>query len=286
MHSPGTDVSTIPHRPTRLELAVAQTLLAPWDLLTSPAYFGLEHVPRDRPVLFAGNHTLGGVLDIPIMAMGLYRATGIYVRFLGDHAHFNVPVWRDVLARLGTVDGTPEICRALMRAGESILVFPGGSREVFKRRGEAYRLIWKQRVGFARLAIEHGYPIVPFAAVGAEECFDILVDGDEMRGTPLRHVVELLSPRADVTPPLVRGVGLTMLPRPQRFYFKFAPPIETADLGGRASDAGLCFAVREEVRRAVEAGIGELQRIRARDAHRFLVPRLWARLLGRLNGAP
>jgi len=284
--SPGTHAQTLPHRPTRIELAVVQTLLAPWDLLTSPAYFGLENVPRDRPVLFVGNHTLLGVLDIPIMAMGLYRATGIYVRFLGDHAHFNVPLWRDMLARLGTVDGTPEICRALMRAGESILVFPGGSREVFKGRGEAYRLIWKRRMGFTRLAIEHGYAIVPFSAVGAEECFDILVDGEQMRRTPLRHVLGLLSPRADVTPPLVRGIGLTMLPRPQRFYFLFGRPIETAHLAGRHEDDVVCFGVREEVRRAVEAGIAALHRTRAADVHRFLLPRLAGRLTGTLGPPP
>jgi hypothetical protein len=32
-----------------------------------------------------------------------------------------------------------------------------------KRKGEHYKLIWKERVGFARLAIEHGIPIVPVA---------------------------------------------------------------------------------------------------------------------------
>ena len=37
-------------------------------------------------------------------------------------------------------------------------------------------LIWKKRLGFARLAIESGYPIVPFAAVGAEEMFHVLLD--------------------------------------------------------------------------------------------------------------
>jgi len=279
----GTDPHHLPRRPTRLELAVVQALLAPWDALTSPAYLGLDHVPRDHPALFVGNHTLLGVLDIPIMAMGLYRATGIYVRFLGDHAHFAVPGWRDLLVRFGTVEGTPEICRSLMRARENILVFPGGSREVFKHRGEAYRLLWKGRIGFARLAIEHGYPIVPFSAVGAEECFDILVDGELMRRTPLRHALDLLSPRADVTPPLVRGIGLTMLPRPQRFYFRFGKPIETTHLAGRHDDDATCFTLREDVRRAIETGIDELQRFRARDVRRFLVPRLVGRLAGMLG---
>jgi hypothetical protein len=40
------------------------------------------------------------------------------------------------------IDGTPENVRALVRAGDSIVVFPGGAREVFKRRGEKYTLLW------------------------------------------------------------------------------------------------------------------------------------------------
>jgi 1-acyl-sn-glycerol-3-phosphate acyltransferase len=55
-----------------------------------------------------------------------------------------------------------------MRRGELVTVFPGGGREVNKRKNEQYKLVWKNRLGFARLAIQHGYPIVPFASVGAE----------------------------------------------------------------------------------------------------------------------
>jgi hypothetical protein len=47
----------------------------------------------------------------------------------------------------------PVMLLELMRDGASILVFPGGAREAFERRGERYRLIWDGRTGFARLAI-------------------------------------------------------------------------------------------------------------------------------------
>jgi 1-acyl-sn-glycerol-3-phosphate acyltransferase len=63
-----------------------------------------------------------------------------------------------------------------MRDRQTILVFPGGSREVNKRRGQQYQLLWRERIGFARLAIKHGYPIVPFAAVGADDMFDVIID--------------------------------------------------------------------------------------------------------------
>ena len=51
-----------------------------------------------------------------------------------------------------------------------------------RRKGEAYRLVWKQRTGFARLAIEHGYDIIPFGSVGPDEAFDILFDANDVMG--------------------------------------------------------------------------------------------------------
>ena len=65
-----------------------------------------------------------------------------------------------------------------MKAGENILLFPGGAREVAKRKGEAYQLVWKKRLGFVRLAVEHSYRILPFASVGQEDAFSIILDAN------------------------------------------------------------------------------------------------------------
>jgi 1-acyl-sn-glycerol-3-phosphate acyltransferase len=132
-----------------------------------------------------GNHTIYGLFDAPLLFAKVYKETGLAVRSLGDKAHFQVPGWRDFLARLGTVNATRENTIALMRAGDPILVFPGGGREVMKRKGEAYRLIWKQRTGFVRLAVEYGYDIQPFASVGAEEVYDIVADANDFAASNL-----------------------------------------------------------------------------------------------------
>jgi 1-acyl-sn-glycerol-3-phosphate acyltransferase len=261
-------------RPGPLELAAMRLVLAPWKRLTAPRFYGLTHVPTDRPVLLAGNHTVMGLLDAPLMVLGLRERRGIVVRSLGDHLHFRIPGWRLLLERGGVVEGTPENCHALMRGGETILVFPGGGREVFKRKGEKYRLLWGERLGFVRLAIEHGYPIVPFGAVGAEECFDILLDAGDVLAVPLLgRLLTRLVPRIDELPPLVRGIGPTPLPRPERFYFAFGPAIETRRFAGRHRDAVLCAAVRDQVRRAVEMEIAFLLAERRRDPERTVVTR-------------
>jgi len=75
-------------------------------------------------------------------------------------------------------------------------------------------------------------------------------------------------------PPLARGLGPTLLPRPERLYFGFGEPIDTARFDGRADDDASARALRDEVRAAVKAGIDELQELREADPKRSLVARL------------
>jgi 1-acyl-sn-glycerol-3-phosphate acyltransferase len=271
-------VQTTPvgHAPTRSDLALMRVALAPWRWITAPRVSGLEHLPTGRPALLAGNHTTWAVLDSPLLLLALYEARGIFPRTVGDHLHFRVPGWRALVERFGVVDGTPENVRALMRAGEWIVIFPGGAREVFKRRDEKYTLIWGERTGFARLAIACGYPIVPVSLVGAEDVYDIVLDADDLLASPLGAVLRRLSPRADVLPPLVRGVGPTAVPRAERFYFHFGETVETRHLAGREGDPRACLAVREQVRQAIEDGITRLLLERERDPDRALLARMLA----------
>lgn len=272
---------SVGHRPTWVEVELMRAALAPWRWLTAPRVSGRENIPADRPALFAGNHGLFAVLDSPLLLLEISRTRGVLPRTVGDHLHFRLPVWRALVERFGVVDGTPENLRALMRAGESIVVFPGGAREVFKRRGEKYALLWGERAGFARLAIEFGYPIVPFAVVGADDLYDVILDADDLLASAIGPLLRRLAPRADVIPPVVRGLGPTMLPRSERLYFHFAEPVETWHLGAQERDHTSGFAVREQVRRAVESGMARLLLGRERDPDRSLL----ARILARRGGA-
>jgi len=262
---------SLPQAPDRRQMDRMTSILAPVRRVTQPKVLGIERVPH-RPVLFVGNHTRYGFLDLPLMMSELWTRRRIIVRGLGDHAHYAIPVWRDLLTMGGMVRGTRENVRALMRAGQSTLVFPGGADEVFKARGQEYRLLWKERLGFARLAIEFAYPIVPFAAVGAEEMYQVLVDsrtpGAAQVSALMRRLVGLQ------LPPMVRGVGPTLLPRPERLYFWFGDPVDTSSYGGAGNDDAAARTVRDEVRAAVEEGIRTLRFEREHDPHRGLLPRL------------
>jgi hypothetical protein len=264
--------------------------LAPLKRLLSPVAVGLEHVPRQGAVLLAGNHTIYGVLDIPMLALEVYEKTGRLVRGLGDHNHFALPVWRDFLTRLGAVRGTRENCGRLFETGEAVLVFPGGGREVFKHKGEKYTLVWKERVGFARLAIQYGVPIVPFASVGVEDMFEIVLDAEDVLSSPVGRLLQSLGVterpwfrHGEILPPVARGTGPGGLPRIERQYFLFDEPIPTHPLRGRHDDPATCFALRAQVKSAVERGIRQLRELRETDPERYPVQRLLRRIAAKLG---
>lgn len=261
----------VPEPPTDEEIARALRLAEPLRKLINPKVYGIENVPARRALL-VGNHTVMGMLDSPLMCAELWER-GVIVRSLGDHAHFKIPVWRDVLTAFGVVDGTRAITSELMDRGEVILVYPGGGREVAKRKGEKYQLIWKNRMGFARMAVQHGYTIVPFAAVGAEEAVDILMDGDNPLLAPTRMLVEKLLGSTEAMP-ITRGIGLTPFPRPERQYYWFGEPISTEDVRGLQDDDAVVRTVREQTKKAIEQGMEFLLAEREKDPNRSVVKRL------------
>ena len=244
-----------------------------WTALTDPLYVGLEHVPKDGPVLLVGNHGMMGTLDASVMSFGLKQHLGIWPRGLADHVHFAIPRWRDLFKAAGAVEGTPEGFRGLMALKSHVIVFPGRAGEVFKRRGEKYRLRWKQRLGFARLAIEAGCPVVPFSAVGADDSYSILLGSDDLLKIPgFDALSKRLKLKSDYLG-LYRGLGLTALPRPERYYFRFAPAIDTRRFKGEVTDEN-AWTLRREVESAVEAGLDELLAQREQDPRRRLRRRL------------
>lgn len=262
------------------ELATLQRILAPLRAWFDPRFFGLDALDLSRPALFVGNHGLFSI-DAPLLIEAIYREHGVLVRALGDHMHFRLPGWGRMVRFSGGVDGTPENCAALMRSGQSILVFPGGAREVMRRKSDDYRLIWKQRTGFARLAISHGYDIIPFAAVGANETYRILVDADDIRDSRAwrwldgKFDLDARTRGGDLLSPLVRGVGPTLLPRPERFYFGFGDRISTAALQSDTPDSDTLWQVRRQTERAIGDLNQLLQDYRAADRAQWPAWRRW-----------
>ncbi|HET9555117.1 MAG TPA: 1-acyl-sn-glycerol-3-phosphate acyltransferase [Anaeromyxobacteraceae bacterium] len=139
------------------------------------AYFrasarGLEGLPRDRPVLLVAKHPRG-YLYFETMLLGLFTFftdrswPEIQVMEKRDTSLHATPLIGWLRRNVNTIPATEAAALEALAAGRSVLVFPGGARELF---GEPDVLSWSGRRGFARVAARAGVPVVPLAIAGAD----------------------------------------------------------------------------------------------------------------------
>lgn len=229
--------------------------------LFNPVILGADNIP-DRPCLFVGNHSLfaldGWVIG-PLMSKELNR----FPRGLGDKFLFANPKIADFMLKRGAVMGHPDVCSALMKAGEDLMVFPGGAYEAVKPASMKYELQWRERYGFVKLAARHGYTIMPFGLVGPDEFYGHLMEGQDIPGSALGTLLKRLGllnddVRADVLPPIPVGALGSFLPKPQRCYLGFGEPVDLARYKGRTPTKKEQKSIRNTVAEQIETQLAEL----------------------------
>ncbi len=275
------DIDAVMNHPRRVQrlrgaLDKVHDGISPLIDLTRPYVSGLETLPADGRFLLVGNHTafIGGeVLLIPHFVR---RALGRRVRPLADRRFATKPgLGHDVMTAYGGVVGDPATARELMRHNETILVFPGGGREIAKFKGEEYRLNWRGRAGFARIAVENDYPIVPVGLVGGDDVYKSLVTRDSRLGRLSQAVSTRMTGEPDMAMPPMRGIGPTLIPRPQRMYLGFGEPISTAKPEDLSTEDWVA-SVRERTQESLKSILSDLLAIRADDPFRELNLLAWA----------
>ncbi|MGE2835811.1 lysophospholipid acyltransferase family protein [Mycobacterium sp. SMC-4] len=274
---PGSDVIVVPpaERMWRSLLTVAADNLEPLMNVYRPYVDGLDNLPADGRFLIVGNHTQMSLAEIVMIPYYVRHTIGKQVRPLADRQFGKARgLQADLIAAYGAVVGSPETAGALMRQDQTILVFPGGGREIAKFKGEEYRLRWDNRSGFARLATDHDYPIVTAALVGADDVYTSLVTRDGVFGRFSNWLGRRTGAPPDMAMPLLRGVGPTLIPRPQRMYLRFGPPISTTQPADTEREEWVA-KIKTEVQAQLEAELADLQRIRSADPYRELNPLAW-----------
>ncbi|MCC6807486.1 MAG: acyltransferase family protein [Deltaproteobacteria bacterium] len=158
--------------PSALRVAFA----AAWPLYRyyfRVASVGAEHVPKAGAAIVVANHSGMLPFDGMMLCMDVAQQRQRALRPLADHAVGALPFIGVAMQRIGAVSGTSTNARALLEAGEILLVFPEGVPGISKPARRKYRLThW--RPGHAELALRHKAPIIPAAVVGAEEQFPIV----------------------------------------------------------------------------------------------------------------
>ncbi len=253
-----------------IEMALAVEPPSGWDAQLSyrlvkqifrPTVVGADRVP-DRPCLFVGNHSLFA-LDGWVIAPLMLKELGRFPRGLGDKFLFANKAVGDRILKSGGVMGHPEVCSALMRDGQDLLVFPGGAHEAVKPASEMYELQWKERYGFVKLAAKHGYTIMPFGMVGPDEFYGHLIEGHELPDSGFGKILKRLGvltedTRSDMLPPIPVGALGTPFPKPQRVDLGFGDPIDLSQYKGRTPTKKQQQAIRDEVAEQIETQLAEL----------------------------
>ena len=248
--------------PTGVEMDITYRIV---KRLFKPTVLGVENIPQ-RPCLFIGNHSLfalDGLVLNPLMLVGYVR----FLRAMGDKFLFANEGIADFVMKRGATMGHPEVCKALMADGQDILVFPGGAHEAVKRASEMYKLQWKERYGFVRLAAENGYTIMPFGMVGPDEFYAHYLEGDELPDSALGQILRKFgllddNTRTDTIPPIPLGALGTLFPKPQPCYVGFGKPISLAKYKGKKLTSAQLKRIRGEVAEQIEEQLAELLLVR------------------------
>lgn len=178
--------------------------------------FGIEHVPEGRVLLIA-NHSGQVPIDGAIIGSALFLDADPprLIRAMVEKWSQTLPFVSTFFSRVGQVVGVPENARRLLEMEEALLVFPEGTRGISKPFARRYQLE-DFGLGFMRLAIETGTPIVPVAVIGAEEQY--------VNVGNLRWAARALGvPVVPVVPQWVMPGG--QLPLPTKYRLHFGEPM-------------------------------------------------------------
>jgi len=130
---------------------------------------GFGRIPKSGPALIVYYH---GVIPLDhfylMTKVLLYRKR--FIRSVGDHFLFMLPGSKILMRQLKVLTGPVEECVKLLNEGNLLSIAPGGTREGLFG-DERYKLMWKNRTGFARVATEAKVPIIPVYTQNLREAF-------------------------------------------------------------------------------------------------------------------
>ena len=92
-----------------------------------------------------------------------------FARFAGASVVFCVPLVRELLLLMGVRDATRATLLRLLGAGHSIAIQPGGIWEMVMSDSSQEALYFQRSLGFVRLALEAGRPLLPCYSFGENQ---------------------------------------------------------------------------------------------------------------------
>ena len=220
-------------------------------------YFGLdargfEHVPRS-PVMLVSNHSGGTAIpDVWGLGAAWYRhfGTGRPLHFMAHELILSTEATGRYFEARGVLRASWASARAAIDLGRDVVVMPGGDVDAWRPHRRRYEVEFAGRIGYARLALELGVPIVPVANAGPHDTLWVLADGRRVaRALGLHRLVRAEIWPVHVSLPWGLAVGpWPHIPIPKLFRYRLGAPIHPASNDTPESlDARVRHAVQSEL---------------------------------------
>lgn len=141
---------------------------------------GWQHIAPGQPGLLVGSHN--GGLASPDMSMMMYDWFRRFGTDLPVYGLMHPSAWRGfapvagLVEKIGAVVAHPKIAIAALQSGASVLVYPGGARDLFRPYHQRNQIYFADNQSFIKLALREQVPIVPLISCGAHDTLIVFAD--------------------------------------------------------------------------------------------------------------
>ena len=266
--------------PEARDVEAMERLFGRVDRLFGPGrYFGLEvtgweHLPA-APAMLVSNHSGGTTIpDVWGFAVAWHRRFGQErpCHVLGHEMIFTLAPVARFMSQMGAVRASPGAARRVLgELRRDLLVLPGGDMDTWRPWTERYKVRFAGRMGYAKLALQVGVPIVPVAHAGAHSTLVVLSDGERLaRALGLPKIARASIFPVHLSVPWGLTVGpMPHLPLPVTLRYRVGAPVPPPEGPWPDPDptperiAAWDAAVRAEIQRMLD-GLKEERRARWR----------------------
>jgi 1-acyl-sn-glycerol-3-phosphate acyltransferase len=174
------------------------------------------------------------------------------------------PLIGSYFRKMGVLPAAPDSISAALAAGHDVALWPGGERDSLRPWTQRDEAVLAGRMGFIKLAIRAGVPIVPISTVGGPDSMPVLARGRRLaKALQLDKVARLkLFPIAVQVPWGISPALLPEIPLPTKIRTAFQPPVELEADPERAGDDEYVEQKYKEVSASIQAGMDTLARRR------------------------
>ena len=227
---------------------------------------GWENIP-EPPALLIGIHSGAPfVWDAWTLGIHWWRHFGPErpVHGTAHDALMAAPGIGEFFRSMGVLPAAPDSIAGALAARHDVALWPGGEVDSLRPWTDRDKAILGGRLGFVKMAIRAGVPIVPLSTVGGADAMPVLTSGRRLAGW-LQLDKLLRIKRFPIALSVPWGLAPAVrpeLPLPTRIRTSFQEPVEVDHDPDRADDEDYVRAKYDEVRERIQGGMDVLARRR------------------------